>query len=331
MGIIGAGGMGNVHARQYAKMPDVQVVFHERDAERTGTFQKRWDSASMDSVQALIESVDVVDVCVPTDLHAEIGLRSIAAGKPTFMEKPIARDIESARKLRDAAAKAGVPLMPGQVVRYFPDFASGHRMVKNGAIGTPAAARVRRGGSAPAGSQGWFMDHSRSGGVLVDVAIHDFDWLRWTLGEVKFLYSRTVAADKGSGPDYGLTTLTFDSGAVAHVESTWMDPGGFRTSFEIAGSEGLIQFDSRDNAALRVALAKGTDTGNYLPGSSTSAETPQADLDDPYYLELRSFLDAVISGEPVPVTAEDGVRALAIALAAVESSKTRKVVAPERA
>lgn len=322
--------MGNVHAKQYQKMPDVQVVFRERDAEREAKFQQKWDSAALDSVQALIESVDVVDVCVPTDLHAEIGLRSIAAGKPTFMEKPIARDLESARKLRDAAAKAGVPLMPGQVARYFPDFLTAHRLVKKGAIGTPAAARVRRGGIAPGGADKWFMNHERSGGVLVDLAIHDFDWLRWTLGEVKFLYSRTVAADKGSGPDYGLTTLTFESGAVAHVESTWMDPGGFRTTLEVAGSEGLIQYDSRNNVALRVAPARGGDAGNYLPGSSNLAETPQADHDDPYYLELRAFLDAVLSGAPLPVTADDGVRALAIALAALESAKTRRVVVPER-
>jgi UDP-N-acetylglucosamine 3-dehydrogenase len=321
--------MGNVHANQYQKMADVEVVFHDRDAERTGIFKDRWDSKPFDSIGALIDSVDIVDVCLPTDLHLDAALRAVAAGKPVFVEKPMARTLDEARNLRDAAEKAGVPVMPGQVVRFFPEYAAGNRLVKRGAVGTPAAARTRRGGKAPGGSQGWFMDHARSGGVLVDLAIHDFDWLRWTLGEVKFLYARSVAADKGTGPDYALTTLTFESGAVAHVESTWMDPAGFRTAFEIAGSDGLIQFDSRSGPALRTARLAGDDSGDYMPGSSTGAETPQGELDDPYYLELRSFLDAVIGGTPPAVTAEDGVRALAIALAAMQSAKTRQVVVPE--
>jgi predicted dehydrogenase len=323
--------MGNVHAKQYRKMSDVELTFHDRDRDRTKAFTDKWDAVSVNSIEELIASVDVIDICLPTDLHLDTGLKAIAAGRAVFVEKPIARSLAEARALRDAADKAGVPLMPGQVVRYFSEFTNGHQLVKKGAIGTPAAARTRRGGKAPGGSQGWFMDHARSGGVLVDLAIHDFDWLRWTLGEVKFLYSRSVAAERGTGPDYALTTLTFENGAVAHVESTWMDPGGFRTSFEVAGSDGLIQFDSRLNAALRTVRLDPDTTGDYLPGTSTAAETPQSDLDDPYYLELNAFLEAVRNGTPVPVTAEDGVRALSIALAAVESTQTRQVVYPERA
>ncbi len=316
--------MGNVHAKQYRKMSDVELMFHDRDGQRTTQFADRWDAGSFDSIDALISGVDVVDICLPTDLHLDTALKAIASGKPVFIEKPIARSLDEARAVRDAADKAGVPVMPGQVVRYFPEFANGHRLVKNGAVGIPAAARTRRGGKAPGGAQGWFMDHTRSGGVLVDLAIHDFDWLRWTLGDVKLLYSRSVAADKGTGPDYALTTLTFDSGAVAHVESTWMDPAGFRTAFEVAGNEGLIQYDSRNNAALRTVRVEDATT------TSTAAETPQGDLDDPYYLELTAFLQAIRTGKPVPVSAEDGVRALSIALAALESAKTRQVVVPDR-
>jgi predicted dehydrogenase len=311
--------MGNVHARQYRKMNDVELSFIDRDPVRVGEFTERWEAIPCDSLEALISKVDVVDVCLPTDLHLETALKAIAAGRAVFMEKPITRTLDEARQLRDAAAMANVPVMPGQVVRFFPDFAQGAKLVKSGAIGTPAAARTRRGGKAPGGSGGWFMDHSRSGGVLLDLAIHDFDWLRWTLGEVKSLYSRSVAIDKGTGPDYALTTLTFDSGAVAHVESTWMDPSGFRTSFEVAGSEGLIQHDSRSNVALRTVTTDGS-----------AAETPASDLDDPYYQELRAFLDAVSAGTPPPVTCEDGLRALSIALAAIQSAKTRQVVIPER-
>lgn len=304
--------MGNTHARKYAAMADVELAVYDRDPERTKAIGGRENRASFPSIQALIEAVDVVDICLPTDLHVEAGLMAVAAGKPVFIEKPLGRTVAEAEKLVSAAAKANVSLMPGQVVRFFPEFANGHRIVKGGGVGLPAAARTRRGGGAPKGSDLWFMDHSRSGGVLLDLAIHDFDWLRWTLGEVKHLYSRSVAINNGSGPDYALTTLTFVSGAVAHVESTWMDPAGFRTAFEVAGSEGVIQFDSRDCPAIRSTAGK--------------SEFPLALTDDPFYLELRAFLDSVINHTPPPVTGEDGLAALRISLAAIESAKTGKLI-----
>lgn len=312
VGVLGAGGMGNVHARQYRKMPDVELCFFEPDDGRTKTYIERWQATPIGSAVQLIGSCDVVDVCLPTDLHLEFVLKGISAGKAVFVEKPMARTLDEARQMVEAADKAGVPFMPGQVVRFFADFARGHDLVAQGKVGTPAAARTRRGGKAPGG---WFMDHSRSGGVLIDLAVHDFDWLRWTLGEVKHLFARSLGAKTGKGPDYALTTMTFENGAVAHVEATWMDPGGFRTTFEVAGNKGLIQHDSRQNQSLRL--------------SSGAFENPLAPTDDPYFKELRGFLDAVQSRSAPPVTGRDGFMALSIALAALESAKTDRVVVPE--
>jgi len=257
----------------------------------------------------------VVDICLPTDVHPEFAHQVIAAGKPLFLEKPVARTISEAQAIVDAAAAANVTLMIGHVVRFFPEFALGRQMVLNGSVGKPAAIRTRRGGSAPKGSSGWFMDHSRSGGVLLDLAIHDFDWLQWTFGKAKFLYSRSLSAKTGQGPDYALTTLTFESGAVAHVEATWMDPGGFRTYFDIAGSDGLLEFDSRKTPALKTVTSE-----------SCILEPSVASREDPYYLELSAFLNSVQSGSPVPITGEDGLAALRLSLAAIESAQTGKVV-----
>lgn len=319
VGILGTGHMGNVHARQYRKIPGVQIGCRDRSAERADTFQSRWDATPCNSSDELIAWADVVDICLPTDLHVEYAMKAIAAGKALFVEKPIAGSVEDGLKIIKAAEAANVPLMVGQVVRYFPDFAMGHRLVKEGAVGTPAAARTRRGGGPPKGAADWFMDHARSGGVLIDLAIHDFDWLRWTLGEVKHLYSRSVGTQTGSGPDYALTTLTFDSGAVAHVETTWMDPTGFRTAYEVAGSGGIVEFDSRRAPALRVATPEGS-----------RADTPLSGLDDPYYHELNEFLKAVKEGTPPPVSGYDGLMALSISLAALESARTGRVVTPIR-
>lgn len=319
VGILGAGGMGNVHARHYRRMPDVELFFYDPDQGQSSAFTERHQIGAAPSAEDLIARCDVVDLCLPTPLHLRMGLQAIAAGKALFVEKPISNSLEDAVRLVEAADRARVPLMPGQVVRFFPEFAAGRRLVNNGAVGDPAAARVRRGGGAPKGADGWFMDHSRSGGVLIDLGIHDFDWLRWTLGEVKHLYSRSVGAKTGHGPDYALTTLTFDSGCVAHAETTWMDPSGSRATYEVAGSKGLIQYDSRTTPTLRTHA-----------GGKSINEAPLFGSDDPYYNELRGFLDAVTRNEAPPVTGHDGLMALSIALAARESAVSDRVVAPAR-
>lgn len=319
VGIVGVGGMGSNHARQYGKMPDVEIGGLDLDPNSLANFAKTNDAPTFGSVAELIAWADVVDVCTPTDSHVPLALEVIASGKPVFVEKPVARNLTDGVALAEAADKAGVPIMVGQVVRFFPDFANGHRIVVNGGIGTPAAARTRRGGKAPSGNQGWFMDHERSGGVILDLAIHDFDWLRWTFGEVSHLYSRSVASKSLSGPDYSLTVLTFDSGVIGHVEGTWMDPSGFRTAYEVAGSDGLVSYDSRMTPSLRTHTESGS-----------TSETNLGPFDDPYYLELRGFLDAVKNGTEPPVTIHDGLMALSIGLAAYESAKTGKVVAPTR-
>jgi len=315
VGIVGTGGMGNVHARQYRNMKGIDIGYFERNPQRAGSFQSRWEGNLFESIEELIDWADIVDICLPTDLHPEFAHKVLAAGKPLFLEKPIATTYEVAESIVGAADKNGIPLMIGQVVRFFPEYSLARRLVQGGSIGKPAAIRARRGGPTPVGSSKWFMDHKRSCGVLVDLAIHDFDWLRWTFGEVKYLYSRSLGAKTEHGPDYGLTTLTFESGAVAHVESTWMDPGGFRTTFDIAGSEGLLEFDSRKTPALRTSTSHGT----WMDPSIAPHE-------DPYYLELSAFFKAVEEGAAPPVTGQDGLAALRLSLAALESAKTGNVV-----
>ncbi len=322
VGVVGVGGMGSVHGNQYKKMPDVELWAFDPVAERLQTYADRFGAKQAASLDALIAGCDVVDVCVPTDAHAEIGLKAIAAGRAVFVEKPMERTLEGCEALVNAAAKAGVPLSPGQVVRYFAEYEAAHNLVEHGGLGRPAAARLRRGGKPATGYGNWFQDLERSGGVILDLAIHDYDWLRWTVGEVKTVYARSVrfspsVAGADFVGDYALTTMTHDSGCVSHCEATWMDPSGFRTTLEVCGSEGMLEFDSRDVATIRTHLADGSRCESNL--------TP---TEDPYYRELRAFIDAVKSGDVVPVTGEDGFKAVAIALAALESAKTGKAVAP---
>ncbi len=264
------------------------------------------------SLADLLDQVDIADVCLPTDLHAEFAAIALGAGKPTFLEKPIALTLAEAGGLHSRALTAGVPFAVGHVVRLFPEYQAAHRVVVDGQLGRPAAVRLRRAGSFPTGVQNWFRDPKRSGGVLMDLAIHDFDWLRWTFGEVQFLTSKLTRLPVG---EYALTTLTFRSGLVAHVESSWMEPAGFHTAFEVCGSDGMLEFDSRSSAPFKSVHASGT--------SFEHVYSPEV---EPYRRQLARFLAAVESGGEVDVDAADAIASLKISLAAIESAETGDVV-----
>lgn len=315
--IFGAGGMGGTHARHYANIADLELAVFDPVTERAQALAERHGMTILDSTEKAIEWCDLADICTPTDAHGPLAHQAIAAGRAVLVEKPIAGELAEAAEIVRHAETAGVPLMVGQVVRYFPEFRRGHDLVVEGRVGKPAAARMRRGGGPPKAP--WFMDHKRSGGVLIDLAVHDFDWLRWTLGEVDHLYARSVGAVAGQGPDYALTTLTFESGCVAHVESTWMDASGFRVTFEVAGSDGMIEYDSRHTAVVKTLTAAGS-----------RGEAPLDGSDDPYYRQLCDVV-AAVRGERAPaVSGHDGFAALAIAIAARESAQTGKVIQPVR-
>lgn len=321
VGVVGLGGMGSLHSAKLAQMEGVELFGFDRHPERVQAFAHRTGGTGCPSFESLLEAVDVVDICLPTDLHLEHGLKAIAAGRAVLMEKPMALTVEDCATLIEAADQAGVPLMPAQVVRYFPEYRLAHDLIAEGKLGTLATLRLRRGGTAPKGSDDWFMDVERSGGVLLDLAIHDFDWMRWTAGEVRSVYARSARiSGLTQSADYALATLQFDSGALGHVEATWKDPSGFRTTLEACGSDGMLEHDSRANAALRWSLADGTST----------SEGSLAPTDDPYYREIRAFLDAVASGDPPPVSGYDGLMAVSIARASMESAWTERAVTPSR-
>ncbi len=320
VGVVGAGGMGAVHSRHWASVAGVELYVFDLDDSKRDELASQYGMRATNDLDKLIQSVDIVDVCVPTDLHADVAVASLGAKRATLVEKPLARTMDDAERIVSAAKKSGVALGIGHVVRYFPEHESIRNAIQRGVIGTPAAARLRRGGGLPRNYDGWFSDQGRSGGVLLDLAIHDFDWILWALGPVKSVYARSVTLGKGvAGADFkgdhALATLSLESGAVAHVEATWMDPSGGRAAVEVAGSKGLVEFDSRNCPSVRIAT----------PGVSRT-EAPNGPGLDPYYRQLKSFHDAIERGEKPPVGPEEGLAALQVALAAVESAKSHRMV-----
>ena len=141
--------------------------------------------------------------------------------------------------------------------------------------------------------------------------VHDLDWLLWTVGKVKEVYAKSVGAKTGKGPDYGLATLTFENGCVAHVESTWMDPSESRTAFEICGPNGLLDYDSRNTSTLR--------TGSKL-------EQNHLPCDDPFFLQLNDFVTCALAGKPAKISIQEAYAALELAEACRDSAKSGQPV-----
>jgi predicted dehydrogenase len=137
------------------------------------------------------------------------------AGKHIICEKPLARTLDQGAAILDVVARAGVKLAVGHVVRYFPDYALAHDLVVRGEIGAPGVARATRGAGFPTVPGDWFSDVARSGGVALDLMIHDFDWLRWTFGLLERLYARGLTYAGHPRKDAAMVVARFRGGARA--------------------------------------------------------------------------------------------------------------------
>ncbi|MHB0999094.1 MAG: Gfo/Idh/MocA family protein [Armatimonadota bacterium] len=309
--IVGAGGLGGVHGRAFAKMPNAEPVavmdVNKEAAERLASSLGVPAFTNFDEMLAAT-SPDAVSVCTPTPIHAEYAVRAADAGKHVVVEKPMARTMDQCRAMVDAAERTGVVMMVAHVLRYFPEFAAAKAQVDAGAIGNPAVVRTTRGGGAPGG---WFANHEISGGAILDLIIHDFDWLRWTFGDAERVYAKGLTGRNIGNLDYALVTIRFKSGMIAHVEGNWAySAKGWTTKFEIAGDGGMLEYSNHNIPTVTIAPKDGT----------VSSESPINE--DPYYLELKHFVDCIENGTKPSITPEDGLRAVEISLAAIESIKT---------
>ena len=320
VGVIGAGFIGAIHLSAYANMPEVEVV-GVADA-RPGTaaagaalVRARAYSSYEDLV--LTEDVEVVDVCLPTAYHRELALGAARAGKHVILEKPIARTLEDAEAILEAFSGTENRLFVGHVVRFFPEYVKIKAMMDAGDLGTVGVARTSRRSPFLTGWNDWYADWRMSGGVLLDLVIHDFDFLRWTLGEVERVYARGVLGREYNRLDYALVTLRFAGGAIAHVEGQWGYPGPFNYSIEVAGSRALVTADSTESPSVQL-----------LGGAASSRESPDfLTGKSPFQTELEHFIECIATGAEPVVEPRDAYEALKIGLAATQSVLTGEPVA----
>jgi UDP-N-acetylglucosamine 3-dehydrogenase len=319
VGVVGAGFIGAIHLSAYANMPEVEVVgvadgLPEIAARGAAVVGARAYSSYEDLVSA--EEVEVVDVCLPTTYHRELALKAARDGKHVILEKPIARNLEDAGAILEAFDGNSKRLFVGHVLRFFPECMKIKQMIDAGELGTVGVARTSRRSPFLTGWNDWYADWRMSGGVLVDLVIHDFDFLRWSLGEVERVYAKGVMGREYNRLDYALVTLRLESGAIAHIEGQWGYPGPFNYSIEVAGSRALVAIDSTDPP--QVHLLGGT-TG---PGDSPDVVTGKS----PFQTELEHFIRCIATGEEPVVDARDAYEALRIGIAAIESVMIGKPV-----
>jgi predicted dehydrogenase len=332
VGVLGGGFMAFRHLQSLLTLPVVEVgglaasVVSPEVLElcRAGRVSVSSDPSSIFAPPGL----DAVVIATPTGTHLELVLQAVAAGSHVFCEKPLALTAQDAQAAVDACASARVKLAVGHVVRYFPAYAAIRAAVVDGEVGPPGMARCRRMSGRPEGH--WFRDPARSGGVIMDMGVHDFDWLRWCLGPVQRVSA--LATEQGAG-DVAMVTLVHESGSISCVELSWMSPRGFETAVEVTGPKGLLRHSSRGSAPFSVDRSSRPES-SARPKSSSLPETSSAvvelpgdeGLDNPYRLELAAALDWFGGGPPPRSSGEDAVAAVALAQAASASAARRQPV-----
>ena len=324
IGIVGAGFMGTTHAAGWADTPATIVGFTAETQQESHSLAKRYGTNVYASLEEMLPEVDVVDICSPTHLHYEMALQAAAAGKHIVCEKPLARTTKQAQAIVNACHQAGVQLLVAHVVRFFPEYALAHSAVMEGQIGKPGVIRLHRGSYRPKKPAGnWFLDEVKSGGILMDLMIHDYDYARWVAGEVESVSARRVTQRHPDAPvDYGLVILSHRSGALSHIAGAWAyPPPTFRTHLEIAGDRGLIEFDSDGTAPIQNLILKtsGSNAPDVALPSSPVSESP-------YTTQIKEFYGALAEGKPARLSASDGLAAVQIAEAALESAHTGQPV-----
>ena len=321
VGIVGAGTMGSVHAASHAEAGHQAAAIFDLRPEAARRLAATVGASVAPSFEALLEdpSIELIDVCVPTYLHRRHVEAAARAGKHVLCEKPIALSLEDARAMTETCRKAGVHFYVAHVLRFFPEYQRARDLVLEGKIGRPGVIRTTRGGIFPTAWEDWYADPERSGTLLADLVVHDFDWLRWTFGEVERVYAKSLLGRTTERLGYALVTLRFASGAIAHVEGSWSHTG-FRYGFELAGDKGLVDFDS-DRIKPVSVTRRGARAG------AVGVAVPESPLkESPYTTEIRHFGQCIRTGQEPLVTAHDACKAIEISLAALESARTGRPV-----
>lgn len=310
--LLGAGFMADTHARCYEALrerADVRVVC-ALEADRVAALAGRLGAEATADLETALSTpgVEAVDICLPTPLHRPIAEQALARGLHVLVEKPIALTLVDADAIDAAAQAAGRVLMVGHVLRFIPEIAELRRVLAGGELGRPLGASAVR-LSAPPDWNDWMRDEDLSGGVLVDLAIHDFDVLGALFGPARRVFARAVGGH--------VSALVEHERGEALVEGSHAMPASypFTAGLRVLCERGAVEHRFIAGAGDEVADAVVSELGVYGAEKRRFSEAA-----DPWQLEIEHFLDCVENGgDPSDGSFEQARAALAVALAARRS------------
>jgi predicted dehydrogenase len=318
--ILGAGFMGGAHAGNYAALGDrvrVKSVC-ARSAARAARVADTVGAEALTDLDAAVTDpeVDVVDICLPTGLHREAAERAFAAGKHVFLEKPIALTLEDADAIVRAAEASGQLFMVGLVLRFWPEYVELQRRVAAGELGRPLSVSTHR-LSPPADWNEWMADASQSGGVPVDLLVHDFDQMNWLLGKPRQVFARAAGA-------HVLALVEYEQGeGVAEGSLRMPSSYPFSSNIRVLCEQGAAEYAFRAEPAPEGGNIGGADPaarGLRLYPTGGEPQTIPVESADPWGPEIAYFIECVEQGRvPEQGTGEQAIEALGVSLAASRS------------
>lgn len=325
LNIIGAGFIANELARALMMLDHVEIYgVYSRSIEKAREFARRHNINNIydDWRRAVSDPhVEAVVIATPNYTHKEISVEAARRGKHIFLEKPIATRLRDAHEIIEEAERNRVKLFVGHCLRYWPEYVRVREMILRGEIGEPRIVRVYRLSSFPKWSI-WHRYMSFSGGVAVDLAIHDIDYLRWSIGEVSKVYAVGGVYTRYSvdAIDHVMYILEFENEAIGYGEASWAMPESFpfTTYLEIAGTKGLLYVDNRSTATYN----------EYIDDKIITSSPYDKNA---YYNELKAFIRWILYDEPVEIRPEDALESLRIALAINKSIEKKEIIDVKKA
>jgi len=315
--LLGGGFMARTHAHSYGALKDradVRVVCALEGADAIATELGAEAAAGWEAVIGR-DDIDAVDVCLPTPLHRSVAEAALAAGKHVLLEKPIALSLEDADAIGDAARATGRVLMVGHVLRYMPEVVELRRLLDAGELGRPLAASALRLSAPPDWNQ-WMLDPAKSGGVLVDMMVHDFDILNALLGPARTVVTRSAAGDRH------FQMLLEHPGGAGAIEGSHAMPGSypFTANLRVLCERGVLEHRFVAGAGDEVDAAVTSVLGIHPAGGDAMTFSQTG---DPWGAQIAHFLECVASGaEPRDGSFAQARAALAVALAARAAAET---------
>jgi predicted dehydrogenase len=300
VGVIGVGIMGSNHARVLMGLPDVQLVgVVDPDRAQREMVTRVVGCAGFDTVEDMIKAgVDAVTIAAPTHLHHDISLKCIGCGIHVLVEKPIASTVEEGNAIIAAARRAGVTLMVGHVERFNPAVQAIKKAIEGEDILSIAITRV-----------GPFPPRMSNVGVVIDLAVHDIDLIRWftdsDIVDVQPQTSNAIAERE----DIALLQFRTASGVLAHINTNWLTP--FKARNVTVATRG--KYVMGDLLTRQV-----TECFGFQPDGSYSMRHLSVGHDEPLRAEITAFINSVRDSKAPPVTGEQAVASLEIAIRCLE-------------